>query len=124
MAGHAVDLAVPTGYWRAVEHSFNCFFLESFIDEMAIAAARDPLAFRLDMLAKQHAPSAKLLETVAEMSNWGAAHGGNSAKGVAFSYSFGTPVAMVCEVVDQGGVINLSKMWIACDVGTALDREH
>ena len=121
MAGHAVDLAVPTGYWRAVEHSFNCFFLESFIDEMAVAAARDPLAFRLDMLAKQHAPSAKLLETVAEMSNWGAAHIGNSAKGVAFSYSFGTPVAMVCEVVDQGGVINLSKMWIACDVGTALD---
>ena len=121
MAGHAVNLAVRTGYWRAVEHSFNCFFLESFIDEMAIAASRDPLTFRLDMLAKQHAPSAKLLETVAEMSNWGAANGGNSAKGVAFSYSFGTPVATVCEVAQKDGMIELSNIWIACDVGTALD---
>ncbi|XXK35781.1 molybdopterin cofactor-binding domain-containing protein [Rhodobacteraceae bacterium nBUS_22] len=121
MAGHAVDLAVPTGYWRAVEHSFNCFFLESFIDEMAIVASSDPLSFRLNMLAKQHEPSAKVLETVAEMSNWGASSQTGSAKGVAFSYSFGTPVATVCEVVQKDEIIELSNIWIACDVGTALD---
>ena len=121
MSGHAVNLKVPTGHWRSVDHSFNCFFLESFIDEMAAETASDPILFRLNLLSEKDRYSVKVLEAVAEMSNWGSSKSSASAKGVAFSYSFGTPVATICEVTKKNGAIQLTKVWLACDVGTALD---
>jgi isoquinoline 1-oxidoreductase beta subunit len=121
IAGHLTDIHVPIGFWRSVGSSFNGFFLETFIDEMAYAAARDPLDFRLQMAQRAHAPSAKVLEAVAEMSGWTGTKTPGVGRGVAFTFSFGTPVAEVVEVVDENGEIRINKVWIACDVGTALD---
>lgn len=119
--GHAADLAVPLGFWRSVGNSMNAFFLESFIDEMAHAAGADPLAFRLDLMRDTHAPSAALLEKVGEMSGWDSLKRPGFGRGVAFCYSFGTPVAQVIEVQDTGAGIRLARAWIACDPGLAMD---
>lgn len=121
VAGHLADLAVPVGFWRSVGNSFNGFFHESFIDELAHAAGRDPLEFRLDHVRPAHAPSAKVLEAVAEMSGWGTSKPTGLGRGVAFTYSFGTPVAEVIEVVQEARGIRINRAWIACDPGRALD---
>ncbi len=102
VTGHLADLAVPIGFWRSVGNSFNGFFMESFMDEMAIAAGRDPLARSLSLAEREHAPSAGVLRAVAEMSAWTAPRPEGTGKGVAMTHSFHTPVAVVVEVADQG----------------------
>ena len=123
ITGHLTDLAVPLGFWRSVGSSINGFMLESFIDEMAHAAGADPLQFRLQLAAREHAPGAAVLEAVARMSNWTGQTPAGIGRGVAFTMSVGTPVAEVVEVVDDNGKIRISKVWIACDVGTALNPD-
>ncbi|MHA6263933.1 xanthine dehydrogenase family protein molybdopterin-binding subunit [Arenibacterium sp. CAU 1754] len=120
--GYLSDLTIPVGFWRSVGNSFNGFFHDTFLDEMAHAAGRDPLEFRLEMMRDEHAPSAGCLEAVAKMSGWSGKTPEGVGRGVAFTYSFGTPVAQVIEVVDEDGSIRIAKAWIACDMGTALDR--
>ncbi|MFN4192725.1 MAG: molybdopterin cofactor-binding domain-containing protein [Tabrizicola sp.] len=119
--GHVADLTVPLGFWRSVGNSMNAFFLESFIDELAHAAGADPLAFRLDLMRDTHAPSAQLLEKVREMSGWDRLKRPGFGRGVAFCYSFGTPVAEVLEVQQTDAGIRLTRAWIACDPGLAMD---
>jgi isoquinoline 1-oxidoreductase beta subunit len=119
--GHISDLTVPLGFWRSVGNSMNSFFLESFIDEMAHAAKADPLAFRLDLMRDTHGPSATLLETVRDMSGWDGLKRPGFGRGVAFCYSFGTPVAEVLEVQQTDAGIKLTRAWIACDPGLAMD---
>jgi isoquinoline 1-oxidoreductase beta subunit len=119
--GHVADLTVPLGFWRSVGNSMNAFFLESFIDELAHAAKADPLGFRLDLIREMHPPSAALLETVRDMSGWDSLKRPGFGRGVAFSYSFGTPVAQVQEVEDTPAGIRLTRAWIACDPGLAMD---
>lgn len=119
--GHVADLTVPLGFWRSVGNSMNAFFLESFVDELALAAQADPLAFRLDLMRDTHAPSAAVLAKVAEMSGWDRLKRPGFGRGVAFCYSFGTPVAEVIEVQDTGAGIRMTRAWIACDLGLAMD---
>jgi isoquinoline 1-oxidoreductase beta subunit len=119
--GHVADLTVPLGFWRSVGNSMNAFFLESFVDEMAHAAKADPLAFRLDLLRKAHAPSATLMETVRDMSGWDRLKRPGFGRGVAFCYSFGTPVAQVIEVQQIDAAFKATRAWIACDPGLAMD---
>jgi isoquinoline 1-oxidoreductase beta subunit len=119
--GHIADLTVPLGFWRSVGNSMNAFFLESFIDELAHAAKADPLAFRLELMRDTHAPSATLLETVRDMSGWDGLKRPGFGRGVAFCYSFGTPVAEVLEVQQTDAGIRLTRAWIACDPGLAMD---
>jgi isoquinoline 1-oxidoreductase beta subunit len=114
-------MKLPIGFWRAVGASFNGFFHDSFIDELAHAAGADPLEFRLAHMREVHAPSAGVLEAVREMSGWTGETPEGTGRGVAFTYSFGTPTAQVVEVVDEDGAIRVARAWIACDVGTALD---
>ncbi len=122
--GHVADLAVPVGFWRSVGNSHNGFFHETFIDEMAHAAGADPLQFRLALMRDEHAPSAACLEAVAEMSGWTGSTPDGVGRGVAFTYSFGTPVAQVIEVVQEDAGIRIANAWIACDMGLALDPRN
>ncbi|GHC63646.1 xanthine dehydrogenase family protein molybdopterin-binding subunit [Neogemmobacter tilapiae] len=119
--GHISDLSVPLGFWRSVGNSMNAFFLESFIDEMAHAAGADPLAFRLELMEATHAPSAAVLAKVRDMSGWDALKRPGFGRGVAFCYSFGTPTAQVLEVQETADGIRMTRAWIACDPGLALD---
>jgi isoquinoline 1-oxidoreductase beta subunit len=120
--GHLAELDIPVGFWRSVGASFNGVFHDTFIDEMAHAAGRDPLDFRLELVRAEHAASAGVIEAVRDMSGWTGKTPDGVGRGVGFTYSFGTPVAQVIEVVGENGTIRINKAWIACDMGIALDR--
>ena len=119
--GYLADLDVPLGFWRSVGHSHNGFIHESFIDELAHAAGRDPLEFRLAMMREESEIAANVLEQVSMMARWREPKQEGTGRGVAFAWSFGTPVAQVIEVRDEGGAIRIAKAWIACDMGRAFD---
>lgn len=119
--GHLADMTLPVGFWRSVGASFNAFFHDTFMDEMAIAAGTDPLEFRLRLMEQEHAPSAQVLAAVRDMSGWTGQTPDGIGRGVGFSHSFGTPVAQVIEVADQDGQIAITRAWIAVDPGIALD---
>ncbi|AGI67866.1 isoquinoline 1-oxidoreductase subunit beta [Octadecabacter antarcticus 307] len=121
IAGHLTDMDVPLGFWRSVGASANGFMLDTFIDEMAHAAGADPLQFRLDLARAEHAPSAAVIEAVGDMSGWTGSTPDGIGRGVAFTHSFGTPVAEVIEVEDTGNGIKINKCWISADLGVVLD---
>ena len=98
--------------------SQNAFFHETAVDELAHLAGVDPLTFRLNQITDP--ASRKVLEAVAEMSNWGTVAPGR-ARGVAFCLSFGVPVAEVIEVMDTPDGLRMTQAWAAVDVGRALD---
>jgi isoquinoline 1-oxidoreductase subunit beta len=116
------DIKVPVGFWRSVGNSSNGFFHESFMDEIAFAGKTDPVELRLKLMDAY--PSAKgVVMKVAEMSSWTVPKQAGRAKGLAFTDSFGTAVAMVIEVSDTSAGIKLENVWAAVDVGRALDPE-
>ena len=113
-------ISVPVGFWRSVGNSFNGFFHEGFMDEIAVAGKLDPVAMRLKLMA-DHPAALKVIEKVAEMAGWDEALPAGKARGMAFTLSFGSWVAEVVQVADTPEGIRLEKVWIAADVGTALD---
>lgn len=120
VTGIKAPLTIPVSFWRSVGCSQNTFFGECFLDEIAAAGKLDPIELRRKMLAGQPAALA-VVDKVAEMSKWGEELPPGKAKGVAFSLAFGSWVAQVVQVADTPVGIKLEKMWVAIDVGTALD---
>ncbi|MEM9796122.1 MAG: molybdopterin cofactor-binding domain-containing protein [Pseudomonadota bacterium] len=120
VTGHRVPAGVGVSSWRSVGASHNGFFYESLLDELIHAAGADPVAERLRLL--HHAPSRNVLETVAEMANWSGPKPSESVgRGVAFSFSFGVPVAEIVEVRDTENGLVLENLWIAAELGRVLD---
>jgi isoquinoline 1-oxidoreductase beta subunit len=119
MSAYKADPLAPLSSWRSVGASTNAFFHEGFLDELIHEAGADPLEERLRLM--WHKPSRKTLESVAEMSNWGSPPGPNRGRGVAFSLSFGTPVAEVVEVTNTPNGIRLDKVFVAAEVGRVVD---
>jgi isoquinoline 1-oxidoreductase beta subunit len=117
-----MDLPVPVGFWRSVGASHNGFIIESFVDELAAAAGKDPLAFRLGLLQK-HPRARRVLETAAAKAGWGKKPAKGQALGIAYHLSFGTYVAQVAEVsVDKGsGRITVHKITCAVDCGAVIN---
>ena len=116
----ATRMGVPVGFWRSVGHSHNAFFSESFVDELAAAAGKDPVEFRLALLAR--APRFKaVLALAAEKSGWGGKLAAGRARGVALHESFGTIVAQVAEVSLQAGVPRVHRVTCALDCGTVIN---
>ncbi|SOH94561.1 isoquinoline 1-oxidoreductase, beta subunit [Monaibacterium marinum] len=125
VSAHLADLAIPVGFWRSVGNSYNGFFHEGFMDEMAAASGLDPLTFRLAMMGNDErlAPARACLEKVAQMSNYAAPRPTGKGRGIAHVLSFGSWVAMVVEV-DTTDDIHIEKVWIAADPGTVLDPRN
>jgi isoquinoline 1-oxidoreductase beta subunit len=120
VCGAAVDLSVPVGFWRSVGNSYNGFFHETFLDELAHESGIDPVEMRLKLMARWPA-AIKVVEKAAGMSGWGQPHQHGKGRGFAFTLSFGTWVAQVIQVSVEGEAIRVEKAWCAADVGTALD---
>lgn len=114
--------SVPVSSWRSVGNSFNGFFLESFLDELAHQAGADPMALRRTLLT--HAPSRAVLDAVATLSGWDTPLEKGRGRGLAFHLSFGVPVAEVVEVTATPQGIRLDQLSIAADVGTTLDPRN
>ncbi|HEX4934278.1 MAG TPA: molybdopterin cofactor-binding domain-containing protein, partial [Gemmatimonadaceae bacterium] len=107
---------VPVGYWRSVGPSQNTFFLESFLDELAERAGRDPVAFRLAMLDGD--PRMKrVLELAAERSRWNAPLPAGRARGVALLNDRGGRVAEVAEVSLERDRIRVHRVTLVADCG-------
>ncbi len=114
---------VPTGAWRSVAHSQHAFFLESFTDELAQRAERDPLQFRLDLLADKPRHT-RVLQAAAERAEWGRARPQNRAAGIALQESFGSIVAEVAEVaLDQEGQVRVERVVCAIDCGRTINPD-
>jgi isoquinoline 1-oxidoreductase beta subunit len=108
---------VPVAFWRSVGSSQNAFALESFLDELAHAAGKDPVELRR-LLLKEHADWLHVLDTVAEKANWGKTLPQGTAQGVAIHESFGSIVAEVAEVaVSKRGEVRVERVVCAVDCG-------
>ena len=119
VTGYRAPELVPVSSWRSVGASINGFLHESFLDELIHAAGADPLRERLRLCT--HEPSRRVLEAVAEMSDWGTALAPGRGRGVALTVSFGVPVAEVVEVTDTTAGIRIDRVWVAAEVGRVLD---
>ncbi|MDQ7080649.1 MAG: xanthine dehydrogenase family protein molybdopterin-binding subunit [Paracoccaceae bacterium] len=122
--GHFANLDIPIGFWRSVGNSYNGFFHESFMDEMAHARGLDPVKMRLRLMKGVHEPSRLVLEKVATMAGWTGKTPEGIGRGVAFTYSFGAPTAEIIEVRDGPDGIRITRAWAATDVGVALDPRN
>jgi isoquinoline 1-oxidoreductase subunit beta len=110
-------------FWRSVGHSQNIFFMEGFIDEMAVAAKKDPFEFRRALLSTQ--PRYKgVLEAAAEKAGWGKTLPAGVFRGISVAQSFGSYVAQVAEVsVDADGVPKVHRVVAAVDCGMTVNPE-
>ena len=113
------DVRVPVGYWRSVGPSQNVFVLESFIDELAAKAGRDPVEVRRELLA--HEPRMlRVLNLVAERSRWGTTLPAGRARGVALAEDTQSLVAEVAEVSIVNGRPRVHKVWCVADCGRVI----
>jgi len=117
---HAPKKRVPVLWWRSVGHSHSAFAVESFLDEMAHAARKDPLAFRLALLSKAPRLQAAL-KLAAEKAGWGRPLPKGHGLGLAVHESFQSIVAEVAEVTVEKGRIRVPRVVCAVDCGTAVN---
>jgi isoquinoline 1-oxidoreductase beta subunit len=123
-----IETNVPTGPWRSPGHSAYCFAYQGFFDEVAVAAGRDPLEFRLDLLAQSFGKpqldterSAGTLRVAAEKAGWGREMEDNRGLGIAFHFDHRGYVAHVAEVSIEGTRFTLDMVLSAVDVGPILN---
>ena len=114
--------AVPIGYWRSVGHSHNAFFTESFIDELAHAAKRDPFEFRRSLLLS-HPRCRAVLELAAGKAGWTQPPPAGVARGIALHESFGSIVAQVAEVSLSEGRPRVHRVVCAIDCGSVVNPQ-
>ena len=111
---------VPVQWWRSVGHSNTAFAVESFVDECAHAAGRDPLEYRLSLIkdSPRHVAALKL---AAEKAGWGTPLPKGRARGIAVHASFGSVVAEVAEVSLENGAPRVHRVVAAIHCGTAVN---
>ena len=115
-----VDLPITVGFWRSVGYSTNVFTVESFMDELAHVAGKDPVQFRLDHMEKGSRPY-NLLSLLAEKGGWNGSVPEGRARGVAVASCFESFAAHMAEVsIGENGKITVHKMVCALDCGTAV----
>ena len=114
---------IVTGWWRGVGVTHNAFMVEGFIDELAIGAGKDPVAYRRALLAK--APRAKaVLDLAAAKAGWGRKLAAGSGLGVSLVHGFGTYFAQVAEVsVDKDGQVKTHRVVAAVDCGHTINPD-
>jgi isoquinoline 1-oxidoreductase subunit beta len=114
---------IPTAFWRSVGPSHNVFVTESFMDELAVAAKQDPVAYRLALLDKT--PRAKaVLALAAEKAGWGQPLPERVGRGVSLQFVFATYMAHVAEVeIAKNGAVRVRRVVCAVDCGTVVNPD-
>jgi isoquinoline 1-oxidoreductase subunit beta len=119
---HPMKTGVPVLWWRSVGSSHNAYSIETFIDELAAAAGKDPLNYRLSLLASQPAAS-RVLMLAADKAGWGNKPPAGLFRGVAMHEWVGTHVAQVAEISIDGGAVKVERVVCAVDCGTAINPD-
>jgi isoquinoline 1-oxidoreductase beta subunit len=110
------DAGLRVGYWRSVSHALNAFANESFIDELAVAAGKDPYTYRLEMLDKQPR-LANVLKIAAERAGWGKPLPAGHYRGIALMEGYDTSMAQVAEISMKGNEVQVHRVVVAADLG-------
>ncbi|MGE0668287.1 MAG: molybdopterin cofactor-binding domain-containing protein [Sphingomonadales bacterium] len=112
---------VPLGFWRSVPHSYNAFFIESFIDELAREAGKDPVAYRR-LLMTAYPRHLAVLERAAKEAGWDTPAPAGHGRGIAIHESFGSICAQVVELtMPTPATIKLVRLTAAVDCGLAVN---
>lgn len=118
-----VDTGVPVGFWRSVGSSHTGYSVECFMDELATAAGKDPLEYRLSLL-EPTSRHAGVLKLAAEKAGWNTKPAPGTGRGIAVAESFGSYVAHVAEVsVGKDGKVSVSRVVCAVDCGQVVNPD-
>ncbi len=130
--------AVPRAWWRSVEASIIGFVMESFVDELAHAAGKDPYDFRIEKLGADrlvknpNEPDARplniarlrqVLEIAAKNGDWGKPLPAGQGRGIAAHYSFNSYVSNCAEVEVANGVVRVKRIVSAVDIGVPINPD-
>ncbi len=113
---------IPVGFWRSVGHSQNTFITESFLDEIAATANRDPYEMRRTLLNK-HPRHLGVLELAASRAGWGGPLPKGRYRGIAVAEAYGSFIAEVAEVSVSGGAVRVHRVVCAVDCGWTVNPE-
>ena len=114
---------IPTAFWRGVGPTHNVFVVESFMDELAHAAKKDPGAYRLALLERNPRAHAVLQRVLAD-SGWGSSLPAGQGRGVAVQFAFGSFMAQVAEVeVAASGDVTVRRIVCAVDCGVVVNSD-
>jgi isoquinoline 1-oxidoreductase beta subunit len=120
---HSPRLPVTVQWWRSVGSTHNAYVVETFIDELAAAAKRDPVEFRRGLL-QDHPRHRAVLDLAARKSGWGKKLGANRGRGIAVHESFNSYVAQVAEVtVHEDKSFSVDRVVIGVDCGIAINPD-
>ncbi|MFZ0460321.1 MAG: xanthine dehydrogenase family protein molybdopterin-binding subunit [Rhodoplanes sp.] len=116
-------VGVPVLWWRSVGSTHTAYAVEAFIDEVAEAAGKDPIAFRLALI-KDHPRHVAALKLAAERAGWGQSLPAGRFHGVAVAESFGTVVAEIAEISVENGEPKVHRVVCAVDCGIAINPDN
>lgn len=123
-----IRLPVDTGPWRGLGAGPNCYAIESAIDELAAAAGRDPVSFRLDNLAPEHARLAACIRRVMEMAGWDARQKSDPGFGRGIACGIYKEMSYVAAIADvefaTDGSARVSHIWCAQDCGMVVNPDQ
>lgn len=115
---------VRPGFWRGVNNNQNAFYLESFMDELADAAGKDPLEFRRGLM-QNHPKHLAVLDKVAEGIGWDTPTPEGRFRGLCQHMGYGSYVAAAAEVsVDDRGALTIHKIVAATDCGHVVNPQQ
>lgn len=118
---HPVALDLPLGYLRGAAHGYTAFFTESFVDELARAAALEPFSFRMAMLGG-NTRLARCLSTVTALAGWQGGEPG-TAQGLAVHAAFGSTIAVLAEARGDNGRIRVDRLAAVVDAGRLINPD-
>jgi isoquinoline 1-oxidoreductase beta subunit len=131
-----IPCGIPGGAWRSTLHSSNAFAVQSFVDELAHATGRDPVAFRLELLGPPRRLAyrghggpvfdtgrlAGVLRLVTEKAGWGSPLPEGRARGIAGHFTFGSYAAHVVEVARAADGFRVERVVVAMDCGLVVNQ--
>jgi isoquinoline 1-oxidoreductase subunit beta len=118
---HPAAIGVPTGYWRSGAHSYTCFFVESFLDELAHVAEQDAVSFRMAMLGNE-TRLARCIQTAAQLGGWQGGEPG-SGQGIACHAFRGSYIAVMAEARLDGRKVVVERLVAAVDCGRIVNPD-
>jgi isoquinoline 1-oxidoreductase beta subunit len=116
------EIGIDVGYMRSVSHALNCFVVESFMDELAFETKKDPLEFRMGLLAKQPRYR-EVLRVASQEARYGSAPKGQSHGGAVME-GYGTYMAQIAEIsMEKDGKVKVHRITCAVDCGQTVNPD-